>query len=162
VVVVVAALLIGAAITALTLGPPPGGGARSETPTSRGPSRQTSTRSPPRDLPPVSASELLQARGAAERFLVTYLTFAYGRASAMVVKEVAPELHRQLAREGAHVTPAERQRHPRVVSLRLVGIMPGFVAATAAVADGGIAMYSLRFTLQRSAGRWSVSSVLEG
>jgi hypothetical protein len=161
-VVVAALLLIGAAITALTLGPPPGGSARSETPTSRGPSRQTSTRSPPRDLPPVSASELLQARGAAKRFLFTYLRFAYGRASAMAVKAVTPELHRQLVRERAHVTPAERRRHPLVVSVRLVGIMPGFVAATAAVADGGIAMYPLRFTLQRIAGRWSVSGVLAG
>jgi hypothetical protein len=49
-----------------------------------------------------------------------------------------------------------------VVSLRLVGIMPGFVAATAAVGDGGIAMYPLRFTLRRTAGRWSVSGVQAG
>jgi len=90
------------------------------------------------------------------------LRFAYGRASATEVKAVTPELHTQLVRERAQMTPAERQRHPRVVSLRLVGIMPGFVAATAAVADGGVAMYPLRFTLQRRAGRWSVSSVLEG
>jgi hypothetical protein len=73
-----------------------------------------------------------------------------------------PALRNQLVRERAQMTPAERQRHPRVVSLRVVGIMPDFVAAAAAVADGGIATYPLRFTLQRSAGRWSVSSVLEG
>jgi hypothetical protein len=60
------------------------------------------------------------------------------------------------------MTPVERRRHPRVLSLRVVGITPGFVAATAAVTDGGIATYPLRFTLQRSAGRWSVSSVLAG
>jgi hypothetical protein len=162
VVVVAPPLLIGAAIAALTLGPPPGGGAPWGRPTSRAPSRQKSTHSSPRDVPPVSASELLQARGAAKRFLVMYLRFAYGPASAMVVKAVSSELHRQLVRERAQTTPAERQRHPRVVSLRVVGIMPGFVAATAAVADGGIATYPLWFTLQRSAGRWSVSSVLEG
>jgi hypothetical protein len=162
VVVVAALLLIGAAIAALTLGPPPGGGAPSARPTARAPSRQTSTHSSPRDLPPVSASEMLQARGAAERFVVTYLRFAYGRASAMVVKAVAPELHRQLVRERAQMAPAERQRRPRVVSLRVVGIMPGFVAAIAVVADGGIAAYPLRFTLQGRAGRWSVSSVQEG
>jgi hypothetical protein len=162
VVVVAALLLLAAAITALTLGPPPGGGARSGWPTSRGPSRETSTRPSPRDLPPVSASELLQARGAAKRFLVAYLRFAYGHASATEVKAVTPELHSQLVREPAQMTPAERRRHPHVVSLRLVGIMPGFVAATAAVADGGIAMYPLRFTLQDIAGRWSVSGVLAG
>jgi Family of unknown function (DUF6459) len=81
---------------------------------------------------------------------------------AMVVKAVTPELHSRLVRERAHVTPAERQRHPRVVSLRLVRIMPGFVAATAAVADGGIAMYPLRFTLQRVDGRWFVNGVQAG
>jgi hypothetical protein len=89
-----------------------------------------------------------------------YLRFAYGRASAAAVKAVTPELHSQLVRERAQMTPAERQRHPRVVSLRVVGIMPGFAAATAAVEDGGIATYPLRFTLQEGAGRWSVSSVL--
>jgi hypothetical protein len=163
VVVVVAALLfIGAAIASLTLGPPPGRGAPRGRPTSRTPSRQTSTHSSPGDAPPVSASELLQARGAANGFLVTYLRFAYGRASAAAVKAVTPELHSQLVQERAQITPAERQRHPRVVSLRVVGIMPGFAAATAAVEDGGIATYPLRFTLQRSAGRWSVSSVLAG
>jgi hypothetical protein len=110
----------------------------------------------------VSASELFQASGAANGFLVTYLRFAYGRASAAAVKAVTPELHSQLVQEGAQITPAGRQRHPRVVSLRVVGIMPGFAAATAAVADGGIAAYPLRFTLQRIASRWSVSSVLAG
>ena len=90
------------------------------------------------------------------------MRFAYGRVSAVVVKAVTPELHRQLVRKRARVAPAERQRHPRVVSLRLVGIMPGFVAATAAVADGGAATYALRFTLQRIAGRWSVSGVQAG
>ena len=113
-------------------------------------------------MPPVSASELLQARGAAKRSLVTYLRFAYGRASAAAVKAVTPELHRQLVQERAQMTPAERQRHPRVVSLRVVGIVPGFAAATAAVEDGGIAAYPLRFTLQARAGRWLVGSVLEG
>lgn len=162
VVVVAALLLIGAAIAALTRGPPPSGGTPRGRSTSRDSSPQASTHFAPRDLPPVSASELLQARGAARRFLVTYLRSAYGRASAAAVKAVTPELHSQLVRERAHVTPAERQRHPRVVSLRVVGIMPGFAAATVAVADGGIATYPLRFTLQRSAGRWSVSSVQAG
>ena len=163
VVVVVALLLIGAAITALTIAPSPGTGVRRATPAPRGPARQTTPHpSRQRVAPPVPAAQLRRAHDAAEWFLRTFLPFAYGRARAPAVTSVTPALRRQLVRERAHVTPAERQRHPRVVSLRLVGIMPGFVAATAAVADGGIAMYPLRFTLQRSAGRWSVSSVLEG
>jgi hypothetical protein len=163
VVAVVALVLIGAAITALTIAPSPGSGARSGRPAPRAPVRQNPRRpSPQCSAPPVPAAELLRADHAAERFLGSYLSFAYGRASAMVVKAVTPELHTRLVRERAHVTPAERQRHPRVVSLRVVGIMPGFAAATAAIEGGGIAAYPLRFTLQRSAGRWSVSNVLEG
>ena len=162
VVVVVALLLIGAAITALTIAPPPGTGVR-RAPVPRGAARQT-TPPPPRQrvVPPVPAAQLRRAHDAAGRFLRTFLPFAYGRARAPAVTSVTPGLRGQLVRERAHVTPAELQRHPRVVSLRVVGIMPGFVVATAAVADGGIAMYPLRFTLQRIAGRWSVSGVQAG
>jgi hypothetical protein len=163
VVVVVALLLVGAAITALIIAPTARTGARRATPAPRAPARQTTAHpSRQRVAPPVPAAQLRRAHHAAERFLGSYLSFAYGRASATEVKAVTPELHSQLVRERAQMTPAERQRHPRAVSLRLVGIMPGFVAATAAVADGGIAVYLLRFALQRIDGRWSVSGVQEG
>ena len=128
VVAVVALLLIGAAITALTIAPSPGTGARSGRPAPRAPARQTATHpSPQRLAPPVPAAELRRARDAAERFLGSYLSFAYGRARAPAVTPVTPALRNQLARERAQMTPAERRRHPRVVSLRVVGIMPGFV-----------------------------------
>ncbi len=161
VVVMVALLLVGAAITVLTIAPSPRTGVRRATPSPRGPARQT-TPSRQRVAPPVLGPELRRARDAAERFLGSYLSFAYGRARAPSVTPVRPALRNQLAREHAQITPVERRHHPRVVSLRLVGIMPGFVAATAAVADGGIAMYPLRFTLQRIHGRWSVSGVQAG
>ncbi len=163
VVVMVALLLVGAAITVLTIAPSPRTGVRRATPSPRGPARQTTPHpSRQRVAPPVPGPELRRARDAAERFLGSYLSFAYGRARAPSVTPVRPALRNQLAREHAQITPVERRHHPRVVSLRLVGTMPGFVAATAAVADGGIAMYPLRFTLQRIHGRWSVSGVQEG
>jgi hypothetical protein len=163
VVAVVALVLIGAAITALTIAPSPGTGARSSRPASRAPARQTARHPPPQRLaPPVPGPELRRAHDAAERFLGTFLAFAYGRARAPSVTPVTPALRNQLTREHAQITPVERRRHTRVVSLRVVGMTPGFVLATAMVDDGGIAAYPLRFTLQRSAGRWSVSSVLEG
>ena len=163
VVAVVALVLIGAAITALTIAPSPGTGARSSRPAARAPARQTARHpSPQRLAPPVPGPELRGARDAAERFLGSYLSFAYGRARAPSVTPVTPALRNQLTREHAQITPVERRRHTRVVSLRVVGMTPGFVLATAMVDDGGIAAYPLRFTLQRSAGRWSVSSVLEG
>jgi hypothetical protein len=163
VVAVVALVLIGAAITALTIAPSPGTGARSSRPAPRAPARQTARHPPPQRLaPPVPGPELRRAHDAAERFLGTFLAFAYGRARAPSVTPVTPALRNQLTREHAQITPVERQRHTRVVSLRGVGMTPGFVLATAMVDDGGIAAYPLRFTLQRSAGRWSVSGVLEG
>jgi hypothetical protein len=163
VVAVVALVLIGAAITALTIAPSPGTGARSSRPAPRAPARQTARHpSPQRLAPPVPGPELRRARDAAERFLGSYLSFAYGRARAPSVTPVTPAVRNQLTREHAQITPVERRRHTRVVSLRVLGMTPGFVLATATVDDGGIAAYPLRFTLQRSAGRWSVSSVLEG
>jgi hypothetical protein len=163
VVAVVALVLIGAAITALTIAPSPGTGARSSRPAPRAPARQTARHPPPQRLaPPVPGPDLRRARDAAERFLGSYLSFAYGRARAPSVTPVTPAVRNQLTREHAQITPVERRRHTRVVSLRVLGMTPGFVLATATVDDGGIAAYPVRFTLQRSAGRWSVSSVLEG
>ena len=110
----------------------------------------------------MSAAELRRARDAAERFLGTYLPFAYGRAGALGVGSVTRVLGRRLARDRAQVTPMERRRSPRVVLLRVVGLTPGFALATAIVDDGGIAAYPLRFTLQGAAGRWAVSGVQAG
>ena len=166
VVAVVALVLIGAAITALRIAPSPGTGARSSRPAPRAPARQTARHpSPQRLAPPVPGPELRRARDAAERFLGSYLSFAYGRArapSVTPVTPVTPALRNQLAREHAQITPVERRRQPRVVSLRVVGMTPGFVLATAMVDDGGIAAYPLRFTLQESGDRWAISSVQEG
>ena len=71
-------------------------------------------------------------------------------------------LRSRLVTQRARVTPAERGRRPRVVSLATVGSTPGFVVATATIEDGGVAAYRLRFTLQGHTGRWLVSGVQEG
>ena len=117
---------------------------------------------PPRLRPPVSGSNLRLAGRVAGRFLLSYLKFAYGRTRATSVEAVTPGLRSQLTRDRAQVTPAERARHPRVVSLRVLGTNPGFVLATASVEDGGIAAYRLRFALREEGGRWLVSDVQEG
>jgi hypothetical protein len=57
------------------------------------------------------------------------------------------------------VTPAERGRHPRVVSLAAVARSPGVVLATALVADGGVTTYPLRITLEGGRDGWLVSGV---
>lgn len=104
-------------------------------------------------------AELVRVRRAASRFLEGYLPFAYGRASARSVRALTPALRRQLIREHAQLTPVERRRHPRVVSLEAAGRATGVVLATALVEDGGITTYPLRLTMQRIADAWVVTGV---
>jgi hypothetical protein len=160
--VVTAALILATAIAALTLQAGSGGGAR--LPSARSPVRPSHAPLVPMGRaarPPVSGTELQRARRVAARFLETYLQFAYGRAGAASVSGIIRGLRRRLG-ERAPITPAERRRHPSVVSLQVIGTTPGFAVATAMVEDGGISAYRLRFTLQRRASRWAVGSVGEG
>jgi len=158
-----AVLLLAGAITALTLEASPGRGGRRRMAIASRASRGARGRPRLRPVsPPVPAIQLHAARVVAAGFLVSYLRVAYGRGSAGAVKGVTPALHSQLTTQRAQPTPAERGRHPRVVSLALVGTTPGFVVATATIEDGGIAAYRQRFTLREQAGRWLVSSVQEG
>jgi hypothetical protein len=161
------ALLVGAVITSLTLKASLGGGARRPPPTGRARTAPARSQTPGRALPPsvrqpVVAAELHVAAEVAGWFLRSYLQFAYGRAGAGSVTAVTPGLRGQLIGKRGQVALAERRRHARVLSLRVVGTTPGFVVATAAVSDGGIAAFRLRFTLQDRAGRWLVSSVRQG
>ena len=98
---------------------------------------------------PVSAGGLARARQAAKRFLVGYLPFLYGRGRARAIDAVAPSLRLKLTRTRTLVTPVERRRHPRLVSLAAVGQATGVVLATALVEDGGVTAYALRITLRR-------------
>jgi hypothetical protein len=161
-VVAIAALLaLGAVMAALTLTSPPGGHKQN-----RPPQRPAATGSPrpsPRRVPPpVSTAALLEARQVAARFLAGYLPFAYGRGSALAIRGITPVLRGELLRRRARLTPVERHRRPRVMSLQTLGTTPAFVVATALIDDGGVTVYRLRFTLQREAARWAVSSVAEG
>jgi hypothetical protein len=124
----------------------------------------TSSPSPSRSWlrPPVPTAAMFQARQVAARFLAGHLPFAYGRGSALGIRGITPALRHELLRQRAQLTPVERRRHPRVMSLQTIGTIPAFVVATAAIDDGGLSTYRLRFTLQREADRWAVSSVEDG
>ncbi len=163
VVAVTAVLLLGGAITSLAREASTDGGSRRSTSTVHARSRRPSARPlPPSVHPPVSTGDLRRADLAARRFLVSYLKYDYGRASAGSVNGVEPGLRSQLIAQRAQATPPERGRYPRVVSLATVATMPGFVVAAATIEDGGIAAYRLRYTLQEQADRWLVLSVQEG
>jgi hypothetical protein len=158
-----ALLLLAGAIALVTLQAGPGREAGRPTVAVRAPAHRPAAQpAPPRLRPPVSGSELRLARSVAGRFLRAYLRVAYGRASAAWVKAVTPGVRSQLVRDRAQVTPAERHRHPLIVSLTALGTIPGFVVATAIIQDGGIAAFLLRLTLREQAGRWLVGGVQEG
>jgi hypothetical protein len=111
---------------------------------------------------PVSGAGLAHARAVARSFAESYLLVAYGRVRASSLTGTKAALREQLARSPAWVTPAERERHPRVVSVEAVGQAPGFVLVTAWVSDGGISTYALRFTVWEGPGGWLVSDVVGG
>ncbi len=137
-------------------------------PSETGPRHGSPTAGRTRGAPPVgakvgesllSAAQLDSARTAAGRFLAGYLPFAYGRGSASAIQLATQGLRRKLLRKRAQVTPVERRRHPRVVSLQAAGQAPGEVLATAMVGDGGITAYALRLTVEEIRGSWLVSDV---
>jgi hypothetical protein len=156
-----ALLALATVMAALTLTAPDGDRQRQPVRQRQGSVRVQRT-SPPRLAPPVSTTAILQARRVAERFLVGYLPFAYGRGGALAIDGITAALRRQLLHKRAELTPVERRRRPRVVSLQTIATTPTFVVATAVIDDGGVTTYRLRFTLERRASRWVVSDLQEG
>lgn len=110
----------------------------------------------------ISSGGLVSARRVAVRFLAGYLPFLYGRGSTRSIDAVTPGLRLQLSGMQSLVTPVERRRHPRVVSLSAVGQAPAEVLATALIADGGLTTYTLRITLRSGPVGWLVSAVDNG
>jgi hypothetical protein len=72
---------------------------------------------------------------------------------------VTPALRRQLTRERAQLTPVERRRRPRLISLLAAGDEQRVVLATAMVEDGGITTYAVRITVREGPGGWLVTGV---
>lgn len=155
-----ALLALAAVMAALTLTAPHGDGRRQPV-RERTESVPVQRSSRPRLAPPFPATAIRRARRVAQRFLAGYLPFAYGRADLAAVNGITPTL-RSLLLGRAQLTPAERRRRPRVVSLQTTATTPTFVVATAVIDDGGVTTYHLRFTLEGRAGRWLVSGVQEG
>ena len=156
-----ALLALAAVMAALTLSVSRGD--RQRQPVRKRPGSVRVQRTPPhRIAPPVSTTAILQARRVAEHFLAGYLSFAYGRRGAVAIGGITSALRRQLLRTPAEVTPVERRRRPRVVSLQTTATTPTFVVATAVIDDGGVTTYRLRFTLEGGSRRWQVSGLQEG
>ncbi len=123
-----------------------------------GPTRARRTPTTPGSRPN-SPGGLVAARRVAARFLVRYLAFLYGRGSARSIELTTPDLRRQLIRVPGLVTPVERLRHSRVVSLIAVGQTPVEVVATGVIADGGVTAYAVPIILRAGRDGWLVSGV---
>ncbi len=110
-------------------------------------------------LRPISPGGLVAARRVAGRFLAGYLPVLYGRGSARSIDGITPDLRLQLIRVPGLVTPVERRRHPRVVSLTAVGQAPAAAVATGVIADGGVTTYAVRIILRAGRDGWLVSGI---
>jgi hypothetical protein len=124
--------------------------------------RPRATPRAPRRASPVSARELAQPGAVARSFLDSYLPVAYGRAPASSVIGATSALRAQLSRSRARVTPAERDRHPTVLSVKSAAQAPGLVLVTAVVSDGGVTTYPLRMVVQEEARGWVVTDLVGG
>ncbi|HZE05221.1 MAG TPA: hypothetical protein VE127_08360 [Solirubrobacteraceae bacterium] len=156
-----ALLALAAVMAALTLTSPHGHRERQPVRQAPCPGRVVLT-SPRRLAPPVPAIAIARARPVAERFLSDYLPFTYGRGGALAISGITSVLRQRLLHERSVLTPVERRRRPRVVSLQMTVTAPTFLVVTAVIDDGGVTTYRLRFTLDGAAGRWLVSGVQEG
>jgi hypothetical protein len=78
----------------------------------------------------------------------SYLPVAYGRTPAKSIEAATPALLARLTRGSARVTPVERERRPRLVSLTAMAQGPEVVLVTALVNDGGITTYALRISVR--------------
>lgn len=104
--------------------------------------------------PPEPAAAPPGATQGARVFLRGYLAYLYGHAPAREIRGAGLRLVRRLEREPPRVSPATRQRHPRIIEIAARPVAGGRVATTASIADGGVAHYAITVTLQRHRGRW--------
>ena len=155
-----ALVLVALLIVASALAPSPHRAHR-PVPPPAGPARTRRTPAAPGSRT-ISPGRLVAARRVAGRFLAGYLPFLYGRGPARSIRAVTPGVRRLLIRVRGLVTPVERHRHPRVVSITAVGQAPAAVLATALVADGGVTAYALRMVLRSGRDGWLVSGVDSG
>lgn len=134
----------------------------SSPPTTR-PPRPAAPIAPPQPIaPPPGASGASPGPAAAPAgatqdarvFLRGYLAYLYGHAPARAIRGATPRLARRLERDRPRVSPATRERHPRIVALTARPIAGGRVAATATIADGGVARYPILVVLERRGGDW--------
>lgn len=114
---------------------------------------------PPRK--PVSQAAPPAVDRAARRFLGGYLRYLYGRGSARQIRAMSRALRRRLAAHPPRVSPATRQRHPRITAITGRHAGGRRWALIAQIDDGGVERYPLTLQLDRQHRGWIVTR-LEG
>ena len=152
-----AAVVVAAAVALLATRPVTHQTASRARPLSGGPAHTThapGNQPAPVARPTVSVGEISAARA----FLDGYLRLVYGNPSRGRLPDATATLQRQLISRRVLVSPAQRRRHPRVVSLTAVRSQAGW-RVRAVIADGGVAEYPIALTLVRGGRGWLVSGV---
>lgn len=100
------------------------------------------------------------AERSARAFLGGYLAYLYGRGSARAIPLASVEVRRALVARPPRVSPAQRERHPRIAAVSAQPLTGGAISLTATIDDGGVARYPIRVKLARRARSWRVVRLL--
>ena len=103
----------------------------------------------------------MAARRVGERFLAGYVAYLYGRRSADRLRGCTSALRRELSHTRVRVPLARRARRARIVDLRAVAQTEARVVVTATVDDGDVASYPVAAVVERRAGRWRVTRLVD-
>jgi hypothetical protein len=101
------------------------------------------------------------ARRVGERFLPGYAGYLYGHRSADRLRGCTAALRRELSHTPVRVPPARRARRARVVGLRAVAQTSTSVVVTATLDDGDLAGFAVAAIVERRAGRWRVTRLVD-
>jgi hypothetical protein len=101
------------------------------------------------------------ARRVGERFLAGYAAYLYGQSSADRLRGCTATLRRELSHSRVRVPPARRARRAEVVRLRAVAQTSTSVVVTATLDDGDLAAFPVAAIVERRAGRWRVTRLVD-
>jgi hypothetical protein len=103
----------------------------------------------------------MAARRVGERFLAGYVAYLYGHRSADRLRGCTAALRRELSRSRVRVPPARRARRATVVGLRALAQTSTSVVVTATLDDGDLAAFPVAAIVERRAGRWRVTRLVD-
>ena len=123
--------------------------------------QQTVTQAPP-GTPQANApfAPPAAAERAMRQFLDGYLAYLYGRGNARSIDRASPQLIGRLAARPPRVSPAQRERTPRIVEVRSRRPRRGRVQLVATINAGETSQYPIGALLLVRNGQWQVTEIL--